>query len=297
MKFGLSMLLNEYLLPDSVEYKDSEVFQIVCPECYEPVFKVVRDNKVCYFSHYKKDKIIDTNCSLRVDSMSYADLVNISNESRGQNIDLFLSVFKEAMLSHEINGDIEKVLYLIKNINESLGFGEIKNKIADKFRELSDNDDLIMSFFDDYITETNLITKYSFLKQKEYALVLLKHLCSPKAKENLGFLICYAGIFLTTRLDTSYKTGKIADWELDMYKYLNLLLKCQSKKEFYSIYDKLIKYKLNPPWVQEKNTSMLVKIISEIAYEACGVLIRFPYFKVLKDNIQNRKNHLTTAST
>ena len=60
MKYGFSLLLNEYIHPELVEYKDSKIFQIVCPECYEPIFKVNRNNKVTYFSHYKKDEKLDS---------------------------------------------------------------------------------------------------------------------------------------------------------------------------------------------------------------------------------------------
>lgn len=289
MKYGLSILLNEYLKPDSVEYKDTEIFQIVCPECYEPIFKVVREDEINYFSHYKKDRTMDSNCSLRVDSITHDEIEKTARESKGQNIEYFLSVFRKSVISHEVSGNTEKILLLIEEINNSNGFSEIKNKIAERFRELSTDDQLILSFFDDYLKETDMDTKFSFLKQKEYALILLKHLCSPKAKENLGFLICYAGIFLTTRLEASFKLGEVTKWQVDMYNYLSRLLKCKTNEEFQKILVELLKYKLNPPWVQKENTSMLVKIISEIAYESCGVIIRFPFFKVLKQNIRTRK--------
>ena len=42
----------------------------------------------------------------------------------------------------------------------------------ERLSELSVDDSLIVSFFDDYIEETNMDTKYVYLKQKEYALNL-----------------------------------------------------------------------------------------------------------------------------
>lgn len=54
MKLGYSNLLSELIRAELIDYKDSEKFQIVCPCCKEPVFKVIRSNEsipIHYLSH------------------------------------------------------------------------------------------------------------------------------------------------------------------------------------------------------------------------------------------------------
>lgn len=289
MKYGFSLLLNEYIHPEFVEYKDSEIFQIVCPECYEPIFKVNRNNRITYFSHYKKDEILDSTCSLRVNSLNEQELRKKSSESQGQNIELFLAVFKDSLLENELSGNLHEVRKFIDRINDYEGFSELKLKIMDRLRELSTDDSLIISFFDDYIEESNMDTKYVYLKQKEYALNLFKHLCSSKAKDNLGFLVCYSMIFITERMSAASKERKLHKWEIDMYQFIKKLMSCKSKSDFRVIVSEMVQYKLNPPWVQEANTTMLLKVVSEISHESFGVLVRFPFFKILKKNIVESK--------
>ena len=42
MKLGYSLLLGEHIEAEWIEYTDCKVFQIVCPNCKEPIFKVFR---------------------------------------------------------------------------------------------------------------------------------------------------------------------------------------------------------------------------------------------------------------
>ena len=52
-------------------------FQIVCAACKEPVFKVSRnlgDRTLDYFSHYRKDETLNTQCELRVNRIPAANL-------------------------------------------------------------------------------------------------------------------------------------------------------------------------------------------------------------------------------
>ncbi len=69
MKTGFSLLLQEYVNPVELDYEDCRTFQIVCPACKEPVFKVSRataGNKADYLSHYRKDETLNEQCELRV---------------------------------------------------------------------------------------------------------------------------------------------------------------------------------------------------------------------------------------
>jgi hypothetical protein len=288
MKYGLSLLLNEYIFHESVEYEDSKIFQIVCPECYEPVFKVVRkeENGIGYFSHYKKDKIIKVDCSLRVDTLQKKQLLDKNNESRGQYLQLFLSVFKSELLRNEFSGDIEKIKAFINQINSSKSFNPFRNLFMDHTISISISDEELLECMNYYINEANLTTEYYKIKQKELAIDFWKHILSAKAKDNFGFLIIFSIIFLDTRLSLSQNINSLSKNERDMKYFLNKLISCKDEYECWMTMKEMQNYTLNPPFVLEKNSNMLIKICSEIMHECLGALIRFPYLKVLQNNLK-----------
>ena len=76
MKTGYSMLLGEYVDSEAINYTDCKSFQIVCPICREPVFKVERSHPpptLHYLSHYEESKAFATDCELRVRGISDRD--------------------------------------------------------------------------------------------------------------------------------------------------------------------------------------------------------------------------------
>ena len=79
MKLGYSLLLGEHIEAEWIEYTDCKVFQIVSPNCKEPIFKVFRQVPppgVHYLSHYEKDSAYEADCELRVASMGKKKLGN-----------------------------------------------------------------------------------------------------------------------------------------------------------------------------------------------------------------------------
>ena len=95
MKYGYSLFLQEYVNPKDVDYEDTRLFQIICPECKEPVYKVVREETTEYFSHYKKDETLTKQCELRVNSISSSKINEVSAQSRNQKLNLFIKVFQD----------------------------------------------------------------------------------------------------------------------------------------------------------------------------------------------------------
>ncbi len=100
MKTGYSLLLGEYIDAEKVNYLDCKLFQIVCPNCKEPIFKVDRElvsTPVEYLSHYNRDKGYVAECELRVNSLSREEIATSNNLSRGQRLEYFLSVLQETI--------------------------------------------------------------------------------------------------------------------------------------------------------------------------------------------------------
>lgn len=52
MNLGYSILLGETLAALNLQYRDCERFQVVCPHCHEPIFKVRRGADTPDESHF-----------------------------------------------------------------------------------------------------------------------------------------------------------------------------------------------------------------------------------------------------
>mgnify|MGYP000085431440 CR=1 FL=1 len=98
MKIGYSILLGEYIDAQAINYTDCKSFQIVCPICREPIFKVERKDPppiLHYLSHYEKSKAFVSDCELRVKGISDNEKKAENNLARGQKLEYFLSVLKD----------------------------------------------------------------------------------------------------------------------------------------------------------------------------------------------------------
>ncbi|WP_051960369.1 hypothetical protein [Devosia riboflavina] len=107
MKIGYSLLLGEYVPADQARYGDMTGFQIVCPCCKDPLIKVERPTPkdvTEFFSHYaSKPGMAD--CEMRVASITQEDRTRTDSASRGQNLKVFLSVYRDAMSLEFANDD------------------------------------------------------------------------------------------------------------------------------------------------------------------------------------------------
>jgi len=100
MKTGYSNLLGDHVDASHLGYDDCKDFQVVCPCCREPIFKVeraVRETPTHFLSHYQASASDVADCELRVSSLTMAERAERATISRGQRIDIYLSV-----LRHEV---------------------------------------------------------------------------------------------------------------------------------------------------------------------------------------------------
>jgi hypothetical protein len=101
MQLGYSLLLGEQIEALNINHRDCEKFQIVCPVCFEPVHKAIRQcidgQKSHYLSHYNRDVESGEECEFRVDSLNHSSIAAANQIVRGQRLIYFLSVLSEAM--------------------------------------------------------------------------------------------------------------------------------------------------------------------------------------------------------
>lgn len=102
MKYGYSIHTGETIEAEITEYGDCKRFQIVCPNCREYLFKVVREEPIVehHFSHYRRTKAYVDECELRVGALDPRDIDRANIVSRGQKLQLVLRVLKEAIIDY-----------------------------------------------------------------------------------------------------------------------------------------------------------------------------------------------------
>jgi hypothetical protein len=146
MKLGKSILLGEFVPAESIDYLDCKCFQIVCPSCYEPLFKVVRqvaDNgNLHYLSHYNRTGEELRNCELRVNKITSVEAEAYNSTSREQYLERFLQVLRESVIKNHYKGNVSKLMDHLAKLNRSWFvnvslFGEMTGKDAKRLHSRS----------------------------------------------------------------------------------------------------------------------------------------------------------------
>ena len=223
MKLGYSILLGEYIDAYHIEYADCEAFQIVCPACHEPVFKVSRvpddaQKSVEYLSHYAASSSYQPDCELRIKSLSTTEYENHNSVSRNQRLEYFLSVLRQMIKQNLIypNGYKKAQSQLngskaLKWFRERLYEFTLKQNMTEQdFHNISNE------YVDDITSVGGEIkTAFSISVQKRIAFDLWKHLMSQKGQSNYYFLFNHGYINLLGRLAEADRTrGWLPEEEL-----------------------------------------------------------------------------------
>lgn len=308
MKTGYSLLLGEYIEAQKVNYIDCKAFQIVCPNCKEPTFKVNREvtsTPVEYLSHYNRDKGYVAECELRVSSLSKEEIAKSNNLSRGQRLEYFLSVLQEAISTTLYPQDEASQTKVNKLLNR---FG--KSKSLKHYRELmfeierrtdaKISDDDLEEFMQGYVDDIREVSQGEFFKtsfaletQKRIARDIWRHLLSARAKENFFILFSHAYYLLMNRIKLATSERAPFEHELIMYAAMERLIDTSVNKRKL-ISKTLIDYPIGKPYAME-GSNLFNKLLSEIAHEMLGILLVMPYFELLNEAMRSQPGYLQSA--
>ncbi len=207
MQDGYSNFLGDLVSTAEIGMPACRDFQIVCPCCREPIFKVERTRdgeRIHFLSHYRGSKTDAQECERRVAAFSFADR-NLSNSSaRLQRLDLYLQVLRE---------EIDKV-YKCEYISKWRKAITASKAATDYFlafkpsiitHKLSDADwettwahaNESSSKYDDH----NPLSEFAEAVRKRTARDFYSHLQTPVAKENYLFIMRHAMAMVGDRLD------------------------------------------------------------------------------------------------
>jgi hypothetical protein len=293
MKTGYSMLLGEYINSEAISYTDCKSFQIVCPICREPIFKVERNQPpptLHYLSHFEASKAFSTDCELRVKGISDQEKERDNGLSRGQKLEYFLSILREEILKREFGTSPQNVENIRREILRWMDAPGVQ-LFRDLFykHQLSNNEmnapDNLSILFDEYVKDIENaggdfpITGFVIATQKRIATDMWLHLLSAKAMENFSFLFCAAFGLLSERIALASKQRSLHQFEQDFMGALGQLVRVGRQKAE-AIVDALISTPIAPPYAISEST-YLSKITSDICFEMLGILLRLPYFEML----------------
>lgn len=291
MKTGYSILLGEYLDATGLEYRDCEPFQVVCPICYEPLFKVQRkkeEGPINYLSHYSADKSYAGDCELRVDSQSCSAYESQNKTARDQRLQYFISVFQKMIAQNKIypNGTDKFQKYL----NRSKALKWFCGLLYDNARQQMRNEAELAALADDYLKDmaevgVALETSFAMSVQKRIAIDMWRYLLSDKGEVNYRFLFNHAYLVFMMRLNTPM-AGETAEGIAYMQEMLAFASKIPetSKEKGMMIFAEMGRKPLGPPIAVEVH-NYFGKAAAEISHEMIGCLVGLPYFEFLKGRL------------
>lgn len=102
MKIGYSIIISEIVKATDLDYSDCKEFQVVCPECMEPLYKKVRVHKgesIHHLAHYEM-KESNKKCEQRVASYTQDSIFNFNKQARGQTLQKFINYLPTLITNH-----------------------------------------------------------------------------------------------------------------------------------------------------------------------------------------------------
>ncbi|AFL73662.1 hypothetical protein [Thiocystis violascens] len=294
MKHGYSLLLGEYIDAKHIEYHDCKAFQIVCPACYEPVFKVERgseDSAVEYLSHYPETKSEPEACELRVKKISIAEKNGHNTKARSQRLEYFLSVLRQMIGKHSMyQKGYEKSQ---TQLNRSKALKWFRDVAHEHQQEQKFGKPEFYAFAEEYVADIIemggvIKTAFSLSVQKRIAFDIWNYLMSIKGRDNYNFLFNHAYLVVMSRLQQS---NDQRGWSIDEEFLASCMAKLvtTSKNRGMMILSEMGNTPIGPPFAIE-GSNFFNKAVSEIMHEMVGTLLALPYFEWLK-NIERSEAH------
>jgi hypothetical protein len=291
---GHSILLGETINASSIQYRDCERFQIVCPSCREPVFKAERelesDLTTHYLSHYKR---IDTEhgCELRVEKLQDAAISLENRTSRGQRLSYFLGVLKSQLAQDRIySNSAEKSHW---RLEKSEAFRIIRDLAYEK--ALADPEGYFDISLADYFHNLTSVgwglrTAFDQRKQSEVAKDMWLTVMAPNARSNFDFLCCHSFLYEISAIRNTLEVDKSPDVQYQMTQQFSAIITiCEaSRSQARSVLDALNRdflpadFSVPRDGQPDYRSSRLSRILGNVQIGMVGALMAFPYFELLQ---------------
>ncbi len=316
MKLGKSILLDELLKADDVEYTDvsQNRFWIVCPACNEAIFKVVRnqgtkdDTALHYFSHYEASKAYAADCELRVGGITEREITEKAIQSRDQKLKFFITTLQTIIhddFELHIPDDPRWTSNQFRAMNRSHAMADLRSMLyqfffVKTFPKISDVE--LISTFDwalEFLPEREqkaLSTNLSLQTQKRITLDLLRHLRNSQARPTFETLFDHAYAWSARRLENNIHKQQLLgmpslndeeDKEEKAILKTMLQLLTTSRHKLRPLLAKLAEKRVataNP----DSPDNYMMKLFDNIIREMFVILIRLPYLSLLQEALKEQ---------
>lgn len=293
MRTGYSILLGETIEAQAVQYRDCERFQIVCPHCREPVFKVRRTSGIQsdqhYLAHYSSNASYQGECDLRVAQMDHKEQEKQNHLSRDQRLAYFLGILRRTLAMDPMYVDSAEKSHW--RLDHAPGVVLIRDHAWETIkgeREL---------FFDecavDYLYRLGdsgwaLATSFSLERQRQIARDMWMTITSNTGHSNFNY------VFNHGLLSEGGNLGNLRDPNPEEIAMTNqmanyiLALTTERKSGACEVLRLMAAHELPSGFNNERGidsserSSYFSRLMGNIIVAMVGTLLTFPYFELLK---------------
>lgn len=293
MRTGYSILLGEFVDAAAIAYRDCEPFQIVCPACHEPVFKVEREageSSTKYLSHYRQSASFDADCELRASRVSVARQVKHNTIARNQKLSYFLLVFTSLLEGDPFQSYDRGVVTARKTLARSKAwrFFRDQHRKASRASESWKYDDFaeFAAFYvkEGFANEQIPCAGFSGATQTRIASDMMQLLLTEPARQSYEDLFNHAALYVLARYGRRpvEEAPESSDVSSNLTRFISRLMRSGAREGMATL-DEMSQTYVYPPFVLEPS-SYVLKVASEIGHEMVGTLLRLPYFAALKNS-------------
>lgn len=293
MKTGYSILLGETVEAQAVQYRDCERFQIVCPHCREPVFKVRRSSStqsdLHYLAHYSAGASYQGECDLRVAQMDRVEQEKCNHQSRDQRLAYFLGVLRRTLAMDPIYADSAEKSHW--RMDHAPGIVRIRDLTWEGIT--LDREEFFDECAIDYLYRLDdsgwaLTTSFSLDRQRQIARDMWMTITSSTGHSNFNYLFNHGlmreiGNMGNIRNDDRYGI-EIANHMMDYIQALTAVRKSAIDR----ILQRMVAHELPRGFSKVRGvetgekSSYFTRLLGNISLEMIGTLVAFPYFELLK---------------
>lgn len=293
MRLGYSILLGELIDAAQLEYRDCEHFQVVCPQCQEPVFKVHRagEKEQHYLAHYAAKAAYQDTCELRAARYTPAELEAANHIARNQRLQYFLDKLRGVLAQSHLYS-VREAGVAHRQLNKAPGLAKLRDAIWDKVR--TDRRDIFERVADDWFYQLELgdlalTTTFSKERQRQIARDMWLMLTSVQSRAGFDFLFNHAFLDLFTDLDHHAKqTAGLAGQAYDaMADYMEGLANWKRAKAMRLLSEmNTTRLPSGTPRVfgapDDVQPTYLMRLYGGLLVRMAGALLALPYFEMLR---------------
>lgn len=283
MKLGYSNLTGELIDAFLITSGDCAPFQIVCPACREPVFKVERDEGLHYLAHYRDNPLVPSDCELRVRAFGTQEVHDVCARAQAQRLKYFLEVLRDAVWKtiEPRSEPTSSARGLLKRFQKSKFLGELRDLSREVLSSTGAPEQFDgMARF--YLQESGeqLTTALGQATHLRIARDIYRTLLTLPQRANFDFVWCAAYLEFGARQSAASQVRKLEAFEVRMRQAHDMFARLP-RHYSRSLFEQM-RHERVPEAFRGDCETLAFRFLSEIAHEMIGVITRVDYLALLR---------------